>query len=209
MIPRLHKISDEALLQVFSSSYEQISGLPIPEHYLMTRTVYGFFYRKRLVGGFIIGVNTPFRTIEVFSNHPHQQILHQLIEGIAFSEICSFWLEKTYRKKLLSYWLWMWMAWIIYSLKSQYLLFGTNSKGLARIYNYPRKCFLLHEDKVLTHSGLKDTWIFVGRRKDIIMGVLEIFILKLLNISLLNKEKFSVFEEIVQRRNQIKYAIHS
>ena len=62
------------------------------------------------------------------------------------------------------------MANKIRTQSKEFVMYGTNSKGLAYLYGYPIKSVLLHTDKV----NDKETFIFIARRRNIFWGVMEI-----------------------------------
>jgi hypothetical protein len=96
------------------------------------------------------------------------------------------------------------MAYAVKFQKKPYVLFGTNCKGLAFIYGYPKNSLLLHRDEVKSLG----TYIFLARRNEFVGGVWEIVISKFLRN---NKKCFTtknlleskLFSEIA-RFNKIK-----
>ncbi len=57
-------------------------------------------------------------------------------------------------------------------------MYGTNSKGLAYVYGYPKNSVLLHTDNV---NG-KGTFIFIARRRHLFLGTMEITLGRLFGI---------------------------
>lgn len=71
------------------------------------------------------------------------------------------------------------MASIVKKQEKDFILFGTNSIGLAKMYGYPKNSLLFHKDKI----NDKDTFVFLARREYFAGGVWEIVKSKLLNRS--------------------------
>ena len=78
------------------------------------------------------------------------------------------------------------------------ILYGTNSKGLANMYGYPKKSLLFHNDKV---DG-KETFIFLARRIEFHEGVKEI-----LNSRLNKKNRKVNYENKVKLENELRHEI--
>ena len=164
-------------LKEFQSKYEAISGLALPYEYLESSDVYVYQQNNRIIGGFVLGYQLPFRTVEVFASEINRPNLRRVFNKEQFCEICCFWVDKAYRKKLLvSVTVWLKMAYTVKTQKQPFVLFGTNSKGLTKMYGYPKNSCLYHKD----HVSNKHTFVFLARRTDFFGGVWEIVVSKLL-----------------------------
>lgn len=163
--------------QIFKNNYEKNSGLHLPMEYLENSDVYIFKRKNLIVGGFVLGKKNPLRTVDVFiSKDNHKQFSHYFSSN-KFCEICCFWIDRNLRKR--AYYnakFWLMMAYTIKKQEKEFILFGTNSGGLAKMYGLPKNSLLLHKDKI----NNKDTFVFLGRRKDIMGGIWEIVKSKLL-----------------------------
>lgn len=163
----------------FSRLYESYSGLPIPQNYLFAPSsqVFGFYEQRKLVGGFILGHARKSRTVALFAQPEQQHDVYQRMDGQpAYTEICCLWMSHSQRKKTWANSLsWLYMAWVIRRYAHSGLLFGTCSKGLAKLYRTSRKVELIHQDRI-NRSG---TYIFTGRKQDCLVGIGNIIAAKL------------------------------
>jgi hypothetical protein len=178
----LRKITDDQLLREFKQRYISVSGLNVPEEFLRTRSVYAAFNTKnKMCGGFVLGNETPYRTIEVFAGQQDRQKLYDYIKNDSYCELNCLWLSVKYRKGILCYWFWILFALKVGGQPESKLIYGTITKPLADIYGYPRKSRLLHSEELPWDNKTRTSWIFVGDRKDFFVGVLETFIYKFKN----------------------------
>lgn len=158
-------------IAVFKKKYVRLSGLDIPDDFLAQSDVYVFRHRGQIVGGYIIANLKPYRTLEKFANDENRPDLEARLARSECSELCCFWIDRAYRKKkLLTIYYWLLMAWKTSRQKEKFTIYGTNSRGLANLYGYPRKALLYHTDVV---DG-KETFIFLAKSKDVFWGTLEI-----------------------------------
>ena len=178
----LKKISDSQLLNEFRTKYIAVSGLDVTIAFLRTRSVYAVFnYDNKMKGGFVLGNDIPYRTIEVFSSERNRAKLYNYIKDSGYCEINCLWLSVKYRRGLWSYWFWILFAHKVSRQTEPMLIYGTISKPMADVYGYPRKSRLLHAEILPFEGKLRNSWIFIGARKDFFVGVLETFIYKLKN----------------------------
>ncbi len=162
--------TSQDLLQ-FKSKYEKLSGLNLPMNYLKNADVYAFKKTGKIIGGFILNSRQPYRTIDIFISESRLDSIAKIFEASKYCEVCCFWIERTFRKK--SFYnakFWLQMAYKIQTQHKDVILFGTNSRGLAKMYGFPSVSLLFHKDKI---KG-RDTFVFIARRKDFISGILEI-----------------------------------
>jgi len=162
----------------FKTRYEKLSGLDLPIEYLQTSDIYIFRKGKEMVGGFVLGSNSPMRTTEIFISKSKQAEFLQNLNSNKICEVCCFWIARKYRKnKFVSAKFWFNMAYAIKRQTKDHILYGTNSKGYAKLYAHPRNSIFIHTDCI---SG-KETYIFITKRKHFYGGVWEIVISKILN----------------------------
>ena len=96
-LPKLKLIETQKELSFFGKVYFKNSGLPVPEQYLNNprNRVFGIYYKKEMIGGFILGNGPDFRTIEVFAKEEIHDELYANMQGRAnYTEICCFWDQK-------------------------------------------------------------------------------------------------------------------
>ncbi len=181
-LPKLKLIENQKELSFFGKVYFKNSGLPVPEQYLNNprNRVFGIYYKKEMIGGFILGNGPDFRTIEVFAKEEIHDELYANMQGRAnYTEICCFWIKKTYRTKTsINFFIWLSMAYSLKKYGSRYFLFGTCSRALAKLYATTPKSILLHTDRI----NKKHTFIFWAVRKTCISGILEIVKFKLYRV---------------------------
>ena len=129
-----------------------------------------------MIGGFILGMGPTFRTIDFFAAAENQpDLTKKLVDPNKFTEITCFWLDSKHRSQSYTNLLtWIKLALAIKKHSNPYLLFGTNSKGLARLYNISKESFLVHDDL----CNNKKTYVFVAQTRYCIKGILEIMAFK-------------------------------
>lgn len=193
---KLEKISQ---LKSFKAKYESISNLRLPLHYLRSECVFGFFKKGELVGGFILGNQKEHRTIQAFVEEEQQESLLSFLGQNDCVEVCCFWMKKTVRKKkLFNLMVWLKMGMQVYFRQEPYVIYGTNLRGLAKMYGYPKPSILIHQGFV---NG-KNTFVFLAKRKDFIKGTLEI-----LKSKILSKVIDPRIEISLTIKNQIKHEL--
>ncbi len=181
------ELTRELDLITFKYQYEKRSSLTIPLSYLYTQKVFGFYdHTNHVVGGFILGFSNPYRTITSFSSDRFHNRLHErIMYGENLFEICCFWLSTSLiRNKELNNEAWRLLGITIENQENyDYIIYGTNSRGLALMYSYPRNSFLYHQE---TLNG-KSNYIFISKKHFFIDGSEEI---------IANKEGLRIKSEI-------------
>jgi hypothetical protein len=178
----LRRINKDHLLKEFREKYISVSGLNVPEDFLKTRAVYAAYnFRNKMCGGFVLGNQSPYRTIEVFAGEQNKKKLYDYIDGTSYCELNCLWLSVKYRKGILCYWFWILFALKVSMQRESMLIYGTIARSLADIYGYPRKSKLLHTEHLPFNNRIRPSWIFIGARTDFFVGVLETFIYKFKN----------------------------
>lgn len=162
----------------FKREYEKVSGLELPLEYLENSDVYIFKKKGKIIGGFILGSNLPLRTIEKFISLNQRERLQAFFNKNNVCEVCCFWIQRKYRRqKIFNARVWLQMAFAVSKHSKKFILYGTNSKGLAKMYGYPEASHLMHKDEIEN----KNTYVFVALRSKFFLGTVEIILSKLLN----------------------------
>ena len=179
----------------YKAKYESISGLLLPYEYLANSDVYVFKNKDEIIGGFILGFNSPLRTVETFVSEINILSFSNLFQGDNFCEVCCFWINKSYRKNpFYNSRCWLEMAYAIRRQPKDYILFGTKSKGLAKMYNYPKASELVHKDNI----GSQQTYIFLARRNQIVLGTCQ-----LISSKLFHRSRYSRLENKFKLKNSV------
>lgn len=139
--------------------------MKVPIEYLENSKVCVFTKKKEIIGGFVLGQKLPSRTLNTFTSNQNLESVSQYFPDEIFCEVCCYWIERKYRKKmLLNSLFWMKMAYEVKKQSKEFILYGTNSRGLAKMYGYPKNSVLFHNDFV----NNKETFIFLARRSVLI-----------------------------------------
>ncbi|MFK8161266.1 MAG: hypothetical protein AB8H12_02280 [Lewinella sp.] len=162
----------------YAELYEQSSGLPIPQDYLHdpANRVFGIVRDRVLVGGFILGEGEALRTVKVFAS-PADQVN---IDGMAGdvgerTEITCFWISAAVRREVtLNRFIWISMIYALTRYSKRTIVFGTCSKGLARLYATSQRAELVSRDRI----DRKSTFIFRAEKRDAIAGFCNILAFK-------------------------------
>jgi len=172
--PTLKQITAKDKLNSYSNMYFKCSGLPIPEEYMTNELnrVFAIYWKKALIGGFILGRDTNFRTIEFFAKPEKQEsVVDKLEELTKYTEITCFWIARKYRTHtFLNIFVWLSMTYALRMYGTQYFLFGTCSRSLARLYGQTSKSIQIHRDRI----NNKSTFIFKAKRSTCVTGMFEI-----------------------------------
>ncbi|MDF1695038.1 MAG: hypothetical protein P1U56_04370 [Saprospiraceae bacterium] len=178
-IPTFKQITNHEELSNFSQKYFTCSGLPIPDDYMQNEInrVFAVYWKSELVGGFILGRDVNFRTLEFFAKKEKQsKVIDQLEELSNYTEICCFWIQKKHRTNTyINMYIWLAMTYALRMYGTQYFLFGTCSRSLARLYAQTPKSIQIHRDRI----NNKATFIFKAHRSSCVSGMLEIISHKL------------------------------
>ncbi len=164
-IPALKKLTNPAELSQYGATYFQCSGLPIPPAYLQSTSnrVYGIYYNRQMIGGFILGKGATLRTLEVFAQPDARQRLYQEL-GVTSecTEITCFWIAPQFRRNtMLNTFVWLCLGFTLSRFGAPNVIFGTCSASLAKLYSTTPKAILIHQDRM---NG-KNTFIFRGDRQ--------------------------------------------
>lgn len=162
-------ISDRDTLFHFQHKYKIVSGLDIPKSYLLTRKVYGVYQRDVLIGGFIIGDLTPFRTLKVFASEEAGSELISKFNRIKCIELTCVWGEKSKMNAFLGSLYWLEIGRIIQMQKAEMVLFGTNKEGLKKnIYDLLIKTRIVSNEHI---NGINN-YVYISVRKYMLLAIL-------------------------------------
>jgi len=187
--PIFRRLKSKLDLQEFSNHYCKASGLPIPESYLHdpVNYVFGIYFDKKLIGGFILGNSPSFRTVDFFASKSNQANVNQTLGCLEeYTEICCFYIDRAFRaKSRFNFFVWLTMTYALKRYGKKHFLFGTCSRSLARLYAKTPKSIPIHQDLI---DG-KATFIFKAKRDKCIIGMFEIIAYKMKRTLVLNKQK--------------------
>jgi len=172
--PTLKQITSKDKLDAFSKMYFGCSGLPIPEEYMTNEMnrVFAIYLGNKIIGGFILGRDTNFRTIEFFAKPEKQPFVVSKLEELKkYTEITCFWISRKNRTNtFLNIFTWLSMTYALRMYGTEYFLFGTCSRSLARLYAQTPKSIQIHRDRI----NSKATFIFKAHRSTCVTGMFEI-----------------------------------
>jgi len=173
-LPTFRQLTNAAERQTYAEQYEACSGLPVPQEYLLSpdTNVFGIYYQKTLIGGFMLGFGQDFRTVQLFAQQEAQPAVKASMGNAAdYTELCCLWLARRHRTTfVINTFTWLVMLYALLRFANRRLLFGTCSLSLARLYATSKKTNLLHEDFVQR----KRTFIFTAQKQDYFVGILNV-----------------------------------
>lgn len=177
-LPQLRQLYSASSRNEYALHYEQSSGLPIPADYLLApeNQVFGIFRNQRLIGGFILGSCLSLRTIQVFAAAQDQAAIDARAGTSSNrTEITCFWIAANVRRDVIANrFTWLAMIYAIARYANATLVFGTCSRGLARLYATSQYVELLNQDRL---NG-KPVFIFKGLKRHAVIGILNILAYK-------------------------------
>lgn len=171
-LPRMQLIKNKEDLEVFAKTYNSIAGFDVPFSFFENNKIFRILVNGEMVGGFALGQGPTFRSISVFAKEEKQDLLYELMEDpMSFTDLNCFWIaRKVQTNTLINLFIWVSLSLALKFHAKKYILFGTHSKSLARLYSQTKKSVLFHQDRI----DRKNTYIFVAQRRTCIRGILEI-----------------------------------
>ena len=187
----MRQINTYSEIVEFKQLYEKLSGLEIPHEFFKYAKTYVFEKNKKIVGGFILSSKRPLRTLELFTANDQLRSKLNDAQPSEILEVCCFWVDRRLqRKKLFSIIAWIRMAIVITLQKERFILYGTNSWGLAKMYGYPKASILINMETI--HR--KKNYIFIAKREKFLIGAIMIVCAKLkantITPTIVNNQKF-------------------
>ena len=175
--PKITRITDDLALETYAQAYQRVSRSAVPIAYLKQADVYAVKVNKKIIGGFVLANGPQFRTIALFMQEEDQeQFYEQTNPSNQCTELTCYWMSRNAQNKiLLNLYVWLSLA-VILKLKCKaFILFGTSSKSLARLYSQTPRAILIHQGRIKRRNA----FIFVGKRKECFRGILEVVASKL------------------------------
>ena len=157
-------------IKEFSDLYFKASGFKVPLGYLVTSQVYVCERDGEFKGGFVVGKSNEYkRTIEVFVSVDNKEAMYKQNKDTI--EVCCFWMDKNFSaSKWSSALCWIQMCWIIFRQKEKQIIWGTNSLGLARVYDLPSRSYCIH----IEQSGPRFNYVFKAETNYFLLGVVSV-----------------------------------
>ncbi|MEM7105346.1 MAG: hypothetical protein AAF502_19565 [Bacteroidota bacterium] len=182
-LPKIKILKAQEELEQFQTSYFGNAKLEVPMEYLQNNQVFAFILNGKQVGGFVLGTDQNFRTVEFFASaEKRAKVSSQIKKPGLFSELCCFWIDPEHKcKTRVNLAIWFLMSLTLKKNSRQFLLFGTCSKGLAKLYSSTRHSVLIHKDRVNRNA----TFIFIAKRSICISGIMEIILKKMKRLILM------------------------
>jgi hypothetical protein len=146
--------------KLFKESYESISGLPLPDHYLYASDVFGLIFKGRIIGGFILSCDHPLRTYRLFANEINWSDINSRLGHFSLCEICCLWLAREHWGWFTTSLLWFNAARIVSRRKEDLVIFGTVSRGNNALYGSVRHAELIYHGLVDIRGDKKNSWIY-------------------------------------------------
>lgn len=176
-LPKITRLTSESAIQTYAKAYQRVSRSAVPAAYLRQANVYAVIVNQKIIGGFALANGPRFRTISLFMQEEEQeQFYKQMNQTNQFTELTCYWMNRKAQKKvLLNLYVWVSLAVILKLKCKSYILFGTSSKSLARLYSQTPRAMLLHQGR----SRGRNAFIFAGKRKECLRGILEVVASKL------------------------------
>lgn len=147
----------------YRTTYRDICGTYISDEYLAGQIVHGIFKGQRMVGGFIVGQQKPYRAINQFVPAEKLPELYAKLDGVKVGEVCAVWRDRNYKSKRLNMLLWLYIAYYCMKTDNRIFLLGTFEPGLAVKYSYPKYGHLVYQGP---YGEGKTYYIFIGFKED-------------------------------------------
>src|SRR5688572_24299516 len=113
-------------LEAYRKKYDEICGTLITDEYLFNQLVYGVFEKGKMTGGFIIGQQYPYRTIDQFIAPENRPPVYDLIKGVnGVGEACAVWRDRDSRSALVGMLIWMNVARYAMKTNNRIFMMGT------------------------------------------------------------------------------------
>lgn len=166
-------------LLLYADNYKQITSNEIPISYLKNNLVYGFYKNHQLVAGFVVGIQAPFRTIQLFApSDKHQELMQFMNDGKEVCEVCCFWEYKEQVTIGDNAFIWFNMSQKVNVSGKKFFLGGTVVKGLANLYGYPTYAHLISKGEV----NSKMAYVFIAWRKYAVISAVQVMAYKTLKL---------------------------
>jgi hypothetical protein len=157
-LPRIRPARDASELVGFADGYESASGYRIDRAYLAHARVFVAVRAQRVVGGFALNVQPPFRTMMRLPE-PERRRLAPAFPADDTVELTCVWLAREARGHVASAALWGSLVWHAGRERRTHVVFGTEVDRLRRLYERtgPR---LLYEGEVRVDEQVRHGWVY-------------------------------------------------
>jgi hypothetical protein len=149
-------------LDAFATGYCAVSGYRVDERYLSRSRVFVAVRDDRLVGGFVLNVDPPFRTRTRMPASEQRRLAHEFPSQRTV-ELACVWLAKEARGGLSSASLWACVVWHASRQGRPRVVFGTEVERLSRLYARTG-ARLLYEGEVCVDGHVRHGWIYAVSR---------------------------------------------
>jgi short-subunit dehydrogenase len=160
----LRQLTAAADIDDYAAAYHRASGYRVSREYLRRSLVFGYLHRGRLVGGIVMSGQAPFRTLERIPDDCRAAVA-AAIEHADTVELTCAWLHPSLRGRVRSIVFWFAVFAEMGRRGAASVLFGTESRGLCRMYALGRP-HLLYEGPVTVDGVRRHGWIFHGPVRD-------------------------------------------
>ena len=155
---RVRRARDTGELDAFAAGYAAATGYRADPDLLRFARSFVAVRAKRVVGGFVLNVEPPFRTLLRVPDHQRSRLSHEF-PATDTVELTCVWLAPQARTQLASAVLWSHLAWQTSRQGRARVVFGTDIDALRRIYERtgPR---LLYEGEVWMDGHERHGWVY-------------------------------------------------
>jgi hypothetical protein len=145
-------------LDAFGDGYASASGYRVEREYLARSQVFVAVRAKRVVGGFVLNVAPPFRTM-LRLPEPARRSLASEFPSDDTVELACVWLAPQSRGPLASAALWARLVWHASRRGRRHVVFGTEVDRLRRRYELTG-ARLLYEGEVRVDGRSRHGWVY-------------------------------------------------
>lgn len=162
---QLKEISgEEHLLENFVERYAESGGFPLSIDYTRRCRAFAFVDPSgRMLGGFLVNLAPPYRSLNDMPEDARAQIMEQLDIDETFEAMC-FWFSREMRGSMKMMWIWAQVLFFIRRFPRRDLLGCTVSRSLFEQYSAV-PITLLYEGKIQMPHRTLDKFVFLSRGK--------------------------------------------
>jgi hypothetical protein len=145
-------------LDTFARGYDSVSGYRLDPAYLARARVFVALCGGRVVGGYILNVDPPFRTMVRLPEDAQRRLAHEFPADDTV-ELAGVWLSPEARGRVWSAILWGSLIWRASRQNRTHVVFGTEVDRLRRLYERtgPR---LLYDGQVQVDGRVRQGWVY-------------------------------------------------
>jgi hypothetical protein len=163
-LPRVRPGRTSAEVTAFADGYETVSGYRVGVDYLSQGRVFVAVRADRVVGGFVVNVDPPFRTVQRLPDPLRERVMADC-SSVGTVELACVWLAPQARGNVASMMVWGHLLWAASRAGRAQVLFGTEVDSLRRLYErfQPR---LVYGGLVRVDGQEREGWVYtipVGR----------------------------------------------